>query len=144
MPILPGIDGRKMSKSYNNAIYLSDPPEVIASKVSQMVTDPQRGRRHDPGDPEVCSVFAYHRLYTEGERVEEIARECRRAGIGCVDCKKILAANLKAYLAPIQERRAHHLTHLSEVREIMEEGTARAREVARTTMEEVREAIELG
>jgi len=144
VPILPGIDGRKMSKSYNNAIYLSDPPEVIASKVSQMVTDPQRGRRHDPGDPEVCSVFAYHRLYTEGERVEEIARECRRAGIGCVDCKKILAANLKAYLAPIQERRAHHLTHLSEVREIMEEGTARAREVARTTMEEVREAIELG
>jgi len=141
VPILPGTDGRKMSKSYNNAIYLSDPPPLIAQKVSQMVTDPQRGRRSDPGDPQVCSVYAYHRIYTEDEVIREIEEGCRKAGIGCVDCKKILIERLQRHLGPLQERRAYYLEHLDEVRGIMEEGSSKAREVAQETLEEVRQAI---
>ncbi|RLA95551.1 MAG: tryptophan--tRNA ligase [Deltaproteobacteria bacterium] len=140
-PSVLGIDGRKMSKSYDNAIYLADPPEVIAQKVSQMFTDPQRGRRTDPGRPEVCSVFTLHKIYSPPETLREIDEECRRAGIGCVDCKRILTKNLCDYLAPLQERRRHYLGRLSEVRDIVEEGSARARRVASATMEEVREAM---
>lgn len=141
VPILGGIDGRKMSKSYNNAIYLSDPPEVLAAKIEQMVTDPQRGYRKDPGNPDVCSLFPYHRIYTTPEVVADIDRECRRAGIGCRECKGILSRSLPARLAPIQERRFYYLSHLDEVAGILEEGTQRARAVARQTMEEVRGAM---
>ncbi|MBW2038621.1 MAG: tryptophan--tRNA ligase [Deltaproteobacteria bacterium] len=143
VPNLLGIDGRKMSKSYNNAIYISDPEEVLAAKIEQMITDPQRGYRKDPGDPEVCSVFSYHRIYTDPEVVREIDRDCRRAGIGCTECKRILVKRVKEYLAPIQEKRDYYLTHLGEVEEIIREGTERATAVAQNTMTEAREAMEI-
>ncbi len=143
VPNLGGIDGRKMSKSYNNAIYISDPPDVLAAKIEQMITDPHRAYRKDPGNPHVCGLFPYHRIYTEPEVVEEIDRECRKAGIGCKECKQILLKRLQAYLAPIQERREYYLAHLEEVFGIIAEGTGRAREVAGHTMVEAREAMGL-
>lgn len=142
-PYVPGTDGRKMSKSYNNAVYLSDPPEVISSKISVMFTDPQRGRRTDPGRPELCPVFALHRLYSPEERQREIDQECRRAGIGCVDCKRILIGNLLQALSPLQEKRSKLLDRKDEVREILIEGSQKARQVAQETMEEVRRALAL-
>lgn len=141
VPNLAGIDGRKMSNSYDNAIYVSDSEEVLAAKIGQMITDPQRAYRKDPGDPDVCSVFSFHRIYTQPDVVREIDRECRRAGIGCSDCKKILIKRVKEYLAPIQEKRNYYLTHLGEVEEIIREGTKKARGVAQDTMVEVREVI---
>jgi tryptophanyl-tRNA synthetase len=141
VPSLGGTDGRKMSKSYNNAILISDSAAGLAAKIEQMVTDPQRGYRKDPGDPDVCSLFPYHRIYSDSDVVEEIDKECRCAGIGCKDCKQMLLKKLEAYLAPIQEKRQHYLTHLAEVDEIIHEGTRRAQEVARQTMAEVREAM---
>jgi tryptophanyl-tRNA synthetase len=143
VPNLGGIDGRKMSKSYNNAIFISDPPDVLAAKIDQMITDPQRAYRKDPGNPDVCGLFPYHRIYTEPEVVADINRECRQAGIGCKECKGLLLERLKAYLAPIQEKRRYYLAHLGEVTAIIAEGTARAKEVAKCTMVEVREALGL-
>ncbi len=143
VPNLGGIDGRKMSKSYNNAIFISDPPDVLAAKIDQMITDPQRAYRKDPGNPDVCGLFPYHRIYTETEVVTEINRECRQAGIGCKECKQILLKRLQAYLTPIQEKRSYYLTHPEEVEGIIAEGTAKAKEVARHTMVEAREAIGL-
>jgi tryptophanyl-tRNA synthetase len=143
VPNLGGIDGRKMSKSYNNAIFISDPPDVLAAKIDQMITDPQRAYRKDPGNPDVCGLFPYHRIYTETEVVADINRECRQAGIGCKECKQILLKRLQEYLAPIQEKRRYYLAHLEEVRGIITEGTGRAKEVARHTMVEVREAMGL-
>jgi tryptophanyl-tRNA synthetase len=140
-PNVGGIDGRKMSKSYNNAIFISDPPEVIAAKIEQMITDPQRGYRKDPGNPDVCGLFPYHRIYTEPEVVVKINKECRQAGIGCRECKRMLIQRIQQYLAPIQERREYYLTHPAEVEEIIQGGTGRAREVARHTMAEVRAAM---
>ncbi len=142
-PYIPGTDGRKMSKSYNNAIYLSDPPEVVSQKISVMFTDPQRGRRTDPGRPELCPVFALHKLYSPGEKQSEIDQECRKAGIGCVDCKRILTGNLLQALSPLQEKRSRLLDRKDEVRQILVEGSQRARQVAQETMEEVRRAMAL-
>ena len=142
-PNLGGIDGRKMSKSYNNAIFISDPPDVLAAKIEQMVTDPQRGYRKDPGDPDMCGFFPYHRIYTAPEVIGEIVRDCRRADIGCRECKKILIKRIQEYLAPIQEKREYYFSHVGEVEEIIQEGTERAREVARHTMREAREAMGL-
>ncbi len=141
VPILGGIDGRKMSKSYNNAIYLSDPPEVIANKIEQMVTDPQRGYRKDPGDPDVCGLFPYHRIYSSPQTVAEIDRDCRVAAIGCRDCKKKLIDRVIEYLTPIQQQRFYYLSHSKMVEEIIHEGTVRAKQVAEQTMVEVREAM---
>ena len=143
VPNLGGIDGRKMSKSYNNAIFISDPPDVLAAKIDQMITDPQRAYRKDPGNPDVCGLFPYHRIYTEPEVVADINRECRQAGIGCKECKQILLKRLQEYLTPIQEKRRYYLAHLQEVAAIIAEGTGRAREVARHTMVEAREALGL-
>src|SRR4030042_859665 len=143
VPNLGGIDGRKMSKSYNNAIFISDPPDVLAAKIDQMITDPQRAYRKDPGNPDVCGLFPYHRIYTEPEVVADINRECRQAGIGCKECKGLLLERLKAYLAPIQEKRRYYLAHLEKVTAIIAEGTARGQEVAGRTMVEVREALGL-
>ena len=139
-----GIDRRKMSKSYDNAIYLSDTPKEIGNKVSQMITDPQRKRKNDPGDPDICNVFSFHKLYSADDQVSMIDSECRKAGIGCVACKKMMAGNLGDYLVPFQEKRAHYLSHRDKVMEILNEGTEKARSIARQTMEEVREAIKLG
>jgi len=138
VPKLMGLDGRKMSKSYNNAIYLADDEETIRKKVSQMVTDIQRARRKDPGDPEVCNLFPLHPLYSSAEEIERIRRECPRAEIGCVECKKILMENLLAKLAPVREKRRYYEEHPDQLREIVENGNVRAREIAAATMEQVR------
>ncbi len=138
-----GIDRRKMSKSYNNAIYLSDDPEIIRQKVSRMITDPQRMRRNDPGNPEICNVFSFHNLYSPADLIRTVERECRQAGIGCVECKGKMAENLIAYLSPYREKRAYYLSHASRVDEILEEGIRKARVIAARTMNEVRQAIRI-
>ncbi len=138
-----GIDRRKMSKSYNNAIFLADSPDVIQDKVSQMITDPQRARRSDPGDPSVCNVFAFHGLYSDQETVRQVDTECRQAKIGCVECKKMMAKNLIQALAPIREKRSYYEANPDTVKQIIEAGNHRAQAVARKTMEEVRAAVKL-
>jgi len=142
-PRLPGTDGRKMSKSYDNAIFLSDPPQVVAGKLAGMVTDPARKRRTDPGNPDVCPVFDHHKIFSPGEVVDRVNRECRTAAIGCVDCKKLMAQHLNAYLAPIQERRKPYEEDPQQVWDVLEEGTRKARQVAQVTMAEVRAAVKL-
>jgi tryptophanyl-tRNA synthetase len=146
-PRVPGTDGRRMAKSYGNAIWLSDTPEEIRAKTRNMMTDPQRVRRTDPGRPEVCPVFAYHNLFPEKksaadcERIERVDRECRTAAIGCVDCKKLMADALVKWIEPIQARRAKYERSPSEVWEILEDGSHRAKKVAEKTMERVRKAV---
>ena len=142
-PKILGMDRRKMSKSYNNAIYLSDSPDVISKKVSQMITDPQRARRSDPGDPDVCNVFSFHKLYTDAQTVAEIDIQCRAAEIGCVECKQIMARNLIDALAPIREKRAFYVDRPDLVEQIIAEGAQRARNVAESTMAEVRAAMKI-
>lgn len=143
VPKLLGIDGRKMSKSYNNAIYISDTPAEIRQKVSQMFTDPNRLRRNDPGNPEICNVFSFHRLFSSPDLVEEINTNCRQGNIGCVEDKKIMAENLISHLAPIHEKRRRILQDPHLLEEIIEDGCRRAREVAKQTMEEVRQAMKI-
>ncbi|RUM88810.1 MAG: tryptophan--tRNA ligase [Thermovibrio sp.] len=140
-PKLPGLDGRKMSKSYGNCIYLSDSEDEVNKKVMSMVTDPARVRKTDPGHPEVCSVFAYHKIFTPEERVREIEESCRKGEIGCVQCKRELARNLNEFLEPIRRKRAELLSRRDELIDIFREGSTRAREVAGETMEEVRKAM---
>ena len=137
-PKVVGTDGRKMSKSYNNAIYLSDSPQEVEQKVKRMVTDPQRVRKTDPGRPEVCPVFTLHKLFTDPQRVEMIKEDCRSARIGCVQCKKILAENINAFLDPIRERRSYYESNREELWDIFYRGSERARKVAKETLEEVR------
>jgi tryptophanyl-tRNA synthetase len=144
VPKLLGIDGRKMSKSYNNAIYISDPPQEIRTKVGQMFTDPQRVKRSDPGNPDICNVFAFHKVYSSPEMVERVNVDCRRAAIGCVEDKRNLAENIVAYLAPIHERRALYLKNPHRIEEVLEDGCRRARVISVQTMEEVRRAMRLG
>ncbi len=141
IPKLTGTDGRKMSKSYDNCIYLSDSPEVMAQKVRQMTTDTQRPYRRDPGEPDRCLAFPFHRLNLPKERIKEITTECRAAKLGCVDCKKLLAESLLKNMLPIQERRRYFEAHPDEVRDILHQGNKRAREQAKKTMAEVRDAI---
>ncbi|MCF8081026.1 MAG: tryptophan--tRNA ligase [Desulfobacterales bacterium] len=140
-PKILGIDRRKMSKSYNNAIYLSDSPEQIRARVSQMITDPARKRRSDPGNPDVCNVFTFHTIYSNREIIDRVNKECRSAEIGCVECKQIMAEGLIAGLAPIREKRRYYEQRPEQVDEIIVEGTRKAKETAAATMEEVREAI---
>ena len=142
-PKVVGTDGRKMSKSYNNAIYLSDSAEEVEQKVRRMVTDPQRVRKTDPGRPEVCPVFTLHKLFTDPQEVRMIEEDCREARIGCVQCKKILAANINAFLEPIRERRNYYQSNKGELWDIFREGSKRAREVASQTLQEVREKMNL-
>jgi len=144
VPKLLGIDGRKMSKSYNNAIYISDSPQEIRTKVSQMFTDPQRIKRSDPGNPDVCNVFAFHKVFSPLEMVERVNVDCRRAAIGCVEDKKNLAQNIVSYLAPIHERRARYLENPHLIEEVLEDGCQRARVISVQTMEEVRRAMKMG
>ena len=142
-PKVVGTDGRKMSKSYNNAIYLSDSAEEVEQKVRRMVTDPQRVRKTDPGRPEVCPVFTLHKLFTDPQEVRMIEEDCREARIGCVQCKKILAANINAFLEPIRERRNYYQSNKGELWDIFREGSKRARDVASQTLQEVREKMNL-
>jgi tryptophanyl-tRNA synthetase len=142
-PKVPGIDGRKMSKSYGNAINLSDPPEVIRQKCMQMFTDPQRLKRKDPGRPEVCNLYDFHKLVSSPEVQERVARECRAAEIGCVDDKKLLAQILIDYLEPFRRRREELLRDRDTVYDVLVEGSRKARERTAETMERVRGAMGL-
>ncbi len=140
-PVLPGLDGRKMSKSYGNCIFITESQKEIREKISKMMTDPQRIRRHDPGDPEISPVFAYHKLYSSPAEIEQIADGCRTARIGCVECKKILIRNVLSRLAPIREKRIKLEGQIGKVKEIIADGNARARRESVVTMELVRRAI---
>jgi tryptophanyl-tRNA synthetase len=142
-PRVPGIDGRKMSKSYDNAINLSDTPEDIRAKCAGMFTDPERIRRKDPGHPETCNLFQFHRLISPPEVQDRVERECRLAQIGCVDDKRLLADQLIEFLTPIRERREAILRDPDTLMDILLEGSAKARERAAETMEQVRDAISL-
>ena len=142
-PKVLGLDGRKMSKSYGNAIFLSETAEETGKKIMSMVTDVQRPRRTDPGEPDRCVAFSLHRLYTAEEERARIVSECRGAEIGCVDCKKILARNVVAELAPFRERRQDLATQPELVEQVLAEGNRRAAAEATRTMQEVRKAIKL-
>lgn len=143
VPRLPGTDGRKMSKSYGNAINLADEPETIRRKILTMVTDPARKRRSDPGNPEVCPVFDFHRAFSDEATRGMVDSGCRSAGIGCVECKTMLLSHLEPALGPFQEKRRALLDHRGRVREILAEGARRARAEAGATMRLVREAMKL-
>jgi len=138
-----GLDRRKMSKSYNNAIFLSDSPDEITAKVAKMLTDIQRARKSDPGNPDVCNVFEFHKLYSDGQTIERINRECRNAEIGCVECKQIMAQNLTKALEPLREKREYYEAHPGLVDDIIADGCEKARRVAKQTMAEVRGAIKI-
>jgi tryptophanyl-tRNA synthetase len=143
VPRLPGTDGRKMSKSYGNAINLADDAETIRRKIMTMVTDPARKRRTDPGNPDVCPVFDFHRAFSDEATRARVDAGCRSAGIGCIDCKNMLLGHLEPALAPFQERRRELLAHRGRVREILAEGARRARAEAAATMRLVREAMKI-
>mgnify|MGYP000918062518 FL=1 len=144
VPKVIGIDGvNKMSKSLNNHIELAATPEETQQRVMSMVTDPQRQRRTDPGNPDICNVYAMHKIFSSPEEVEMVNRECRTAGIGCVQCKKLLAQNMNAYLAPFRERRNMLDQRPDEIWDVLEDGAKRARVIAQETMREVRAAIGL-
>jgi len=143
VPKLLGIDGRKMSKSYDNSIYISDRGEILQTKVSSMFTDPQRMRKKDPGNPEICNVFTFNGLYSDEETVKEIDAGCRKATIGCTDCKKMLARRIAAELAPIHERMDYYTDHMNEIHEIIAEGNRKAERIAGQTLNEVRAAVKI-
>ena len=143
VPRLPGLDGRKMSKSYGNDISLSDTPEEITKKIKTMMTDPARKRRTDPGNPDVCPVFAYHKIYSTEEILQTVDRECRVAGIGCIDCKKWMSERLIEDLSPLLQRRREYAARTDEIKDIIADGNVRANVVATQTMGEVREAVKL-
>jgi tryptophanyl-tRNA synthetase len=140
--VLPGLDGRKMSKSYGNTIALSDSPEIVKKKISTMITDPARIRKDDPGHPEVCAVFSFHKIFNEAE-VPEIEEQCRGGKIGCVQCKRNLSEKVTEHLTPIYERRQEILKRPAIIREIIQNGNDVARARARKTMEEVRAAMQI-
>ena len=146
-PRVPGTDGRRMAKSYGNAIWLTDAPDEIRAKAKNMMTDPQRVRRTDPGRPEVCPVFAYHNLFPEKRsaedcaRIERVAFNCRNAKWGCLDCKAEMAGALIQWIEPIQQRRAKYEKNPREVWDILEDGSRRAKKVAEQTMARVRKAV---
>ena len=141
IPKVPGTDGRKMSKSYGNAIYLADPPEVTIPKVKTMVTDPARKRRRDPGNPDVCPVFDLHRIFTPEAPRAEVAQGCRTAAIGCLDCKGVLLERLVPPLDQIRERRTRFVEAPGRIREILHAGSARARGRARETLAAAKVAV---
>jgi tryptophanyl-tRNA synthetase len=140
-PRIPGLDGRKMSKSYNNAITLSESDADIRAKTKVMVTDPARKRRTDPGNPDVCPVYDWHKLFSPPPTLEWAANGCRTAGIGCIECKSAMADNLIKWIEPVRERRIEHEKNPARVLEILNEGSSKARDQAQKTMSRVREAV---
>ena len=140
-PRIPGLDGRKMSKSYGNAITLSESDADIRAKTKVMKTDPARQRRSDPGNPDVCPVYDWHKLFSPPETLEWAAAGCRSAGIGCIECKSKMAHNLIQWIAPVRERRIEYEKHPARVLEILDTGSKHARVEAQQTMERVREAV---
>lgn len=142
-PRLPGTDGRKMSKSYRNEIQLSEDPRSIRQKVMTMVTDPARVRRNDPGDPEKCPVFDHHKVFTEKDGRRWVTQGCTTAAIGCTDCKHFLLKRMLPRIEPIYEKRVALEKDLKGVKEVVVEGSRRARAIAAGTMEEVRQAMKV-
>ena len=140
---MPGLDGQKMSKSYNNTIALREDPAVVEQKLKKMPTDPARVRRNDPGEPEKCPVWSLHQVYSDDETRAWVQQGCRSAGIGCLDCKGPVIDAVLAELAPIRERAAQYEKDRSMVRSIISEGCDKARDVARQTLTEVRQAMGL-
>src|SRR5258707_9588387 len=142
-PKVPVLDGRKMSKSYFNAITLSESDSNIRTKTKTMKTDPARQRRTDPGNPDVCPVYDWHKLFSAEEpgRLEWVRQGCTTAGIGCIECKDAMATNLIKWIAPIRERRLYYQGKKRLVREIIDEGSSRARKVGQRTMERVGAAV---
>jgi len=142
-PRIPGLDGRKMSKSYGNTITLSESDGDIRAKTKVMVTDPARKRRTDPGNPDVCPVYDWHKLFSAEEpgRLEWVRQGCTTAGIGCIECKAAMAENLIKWIAPVRERRVKYEKNPKQVLELLDEGSKKARKVAQGTMERVREAV---
>jgi tryptophanyl-tRNA synthetase len=139
---VPGTDGRKMSKSYNNTILLADDEETTTKKVRSMITDPQKIRRNDPGHPEICPVFALWKL-VKPQHVPLVERDCRSGALGCVQDKSDFAEALNAYLMPVRERRAVFAADIGQIERIIDEGTARAREIAVKTLHDVKQAMRL-
>ncbi len=140
-PRIPGLDGRKMSKSYGNTITLSESDDDIRKKTKVMVTDPARKRRSDPGNPDVCPVYDWHKLFSSPETLKWSAEGCRTASIGCIECKAKMADHLIEWIAPIRARRVEYEKHPARVLEVLDSGSATAREVAKVTMKRVREAV---
>ena len=140
-PKVPGIDGRKMSKSYGNAIYFTDSDEEILAKTKKMVTDPARIKRSDPGNPDVCPVFSWHKLFSPEATIAQVNSECRTAAIGCVQCKEMVGTNLIKWIEPRRERRLGFQKQPKLVREILEKGSLQARQTARKTMLDVRKGL---
>jgi tryptophanyl-tRNA synthetase len=140
-PRIPGTDGRKMSKSYSNFISLIESDESIRTKSRAMITDPARKRRTDPGNPDICPVYDWHKLFSPPETLAWSADGCRTAGIGCIECKMAMADNLIKWIAPVRARREEYAAHPATVLGILDEGSTKAREVAQKTMARVREAV---
>jgi len=140
--VLPGIDGRKMSKSYDNYIPMSACGEEITAKVKMMITDPQRVRKNDPGNPEICPVYTFQRLFN-GEEMEEIASNCRDGSIGCRDCKERLSQCLTKFLAPIRQKREELEGNPEVVERVLQEGAQKAREVAEKNLQAIKKAMRI-
>ncbi len=143
IPKLSGVDGRKMSKTYNNAIFLSDSEKEISKKVQSMLTDPARARREVPGDPDVCNLYPFHKIYSPKTMQDEIDSDCRTAKIGCGDCKKMLTQTMLEGMRPMMEKRQEILTRPDGVKEILREGTLKAHAVAKATLEQAKQAMKL-
>jgi tryptophanyl-tRNA synthetase len=140
-PRIPGTDGRKMSKSYGNFISLSESDADIRAKSRAMITDPARKRRTDPGNPDICPVYDWHKLFSPPETLKWSAEGCRSAGIGCIECKMAMADNLIKWIEPVRARREEYAAHPDDVLRILDQGSEKAREVAQKTMARVREAV---
>ena len=140
---MPGLDGRKMSKSLDNAVYLSDSPETIQEKLMTAYTDPKKIRLKDPGNPDGCVIFAYHKKF-DPKTAPQAECDCRKGSLGCVAHKKAIAAVIADFLAPVRERHRYYESHRDEVLDIIQDGDKRARDTAEATMKEVREAIHMG
>jgi tryptophanyl-tRNA synthetase len=142
-PKILGLDRRKMSKSYHNAIYLSDSPKEISAKVAQMITDPKRARKSDPGDPNICNVFDFHKLYSDQETISMVDDNCRKAQIGCVECKRVMADFLIKALEPMYTKRQYYENKPKLVEDIFANGSEKARKVAKETMAQIRSAVKI-
>ncbi len=140
---LPGLDGRKMSKSYNNSVFLSDSPKEIDQKLSRMMTDPARVRRNDPGEPEKCPAFNLHKIYCTPQEIKEVSEGCRSASIGCLECKKVMIKHVISDLEPYREKKAALERRPGDVQDVLEAGNRVAQKIASETMDEVRDAITL-
>lgn len=139
-PKLPGTDGRKMSKSYDNAVFLSDDADTVHKKIFSMITDPQKIRKNDPGHPEICNVFSHHNVFTKA-LVPQIEADCKSGALGCVDCKKKLTENMNGWLSPFRERRKKYEAQKGDIKLILSKGKEKASQKARATLNDVKKAM---